>query len=169
MYDFVVGTLRKPDGKAAFTSLTRVLIRFWAASMESKIYNPTITPNYSCGITVYKRQGAQENKALLQNSNKMLPYNYNWNELFENPMFPIQNVEMNSFSIFWATISSISMAWVFDKPVKKDLHQLHFYCAWFTMASCPSSFSGKKDWNLHNCVNNEFPCSKMVSFIHAWT
>ena len=75
MYDFVVGTLRKPDGKAAFTSLTRVLIRFWAASMESKIYNPTITPNYSCGITVYKRQGAQENKALLQNSNKMLPYN----------------------------------------------------------------------------------------------
>jgi len=28
MYNFFDGTFRKPDGKAAFTSLTRVLIRF---------------------------------------------------------------------------------------------------------------------------------------------
>lgn len=48
--------IRKPDGKAAFTSLTRVLIRFchWSSSNSSgKIYNQTLHyyyPNYSWGL-----------------------------------------------------------------------------------------------------------------------
>ena len=44
MYNFFDGTFRKPDGKAAFTSLTRVLIRFWAASMARAEQN--IQPNH---------------------------------------------------------------------------------------------------------------------------